>query len=235
MAHSTGLGALLAAAKAHAAAVAVVGTVVVAGGAATLAVTTGALHLSGHQAEATPAGHDGTDGSTARAQACTNHNGDAQRLASVYAPMFGGSATTAQNDICTLFVNSAAGHALGFGEVQKVLDIATTIEAKQGGSTACLTTPLPASGHGKPSDAGKPSFTVPSASEATTMGIVTSIVHDMQAGTPLEQLARNCDVPHRPGDAGSSSGGKSRDSGSSGSAGNAHSSASHSADVPRSR
>lgn len=201
MASATGLSAALAALKAHAAAATIAATMVVGGGAAAVAVTTGAVHIPGtHTTHVDASGTPGASGAAARAQACADHNGDAQRLASVYGPMFAGT-TSAQKDICALFANSAGGHAFGLGQVEQVLDIAAAIE-RAGGSTACLTTPLAPASHGKPSNAGKPSFTAPTSSEAATMGIISTIMSDVKAGTPLARLAKNCDVSPRPGAAG---------------------------------
>lgn len=195
------LASLLTAVKANAAAVAVAGAVVVGGGAAAVAVTTGAVHLPGQRTEATHT-PDATAGAAARLQACAN-NGDASRLADVYAPMFGGSKATATTDICKLFAGTT--HAYGFGEVQQMLDIAATIE-HNGGSAACLSTPLATATPGKPGDAGQPSFTAPSSDESTTMGLIDTIMKDNANGTSLAHLASNCSVPHRPGSAGTGSG-----------------------------
>ncbi len=204
------LGSLLTAVKAHAVAVAVAGVVVVGGGAAAVAATAGAGHLPSHTTD-TPAASathtakaNATAGAAAREQACANHNGDAQRLAAVYSPMFAGDKRSAQDEICTLFAGSD-GHAFGFGEIQQVLDIAATIE-RHGGSTACLTSPLPTATPGRPGDAGKPSFVAPTqAAPGATMALVATIMRDAQT-TPLQQLAGNCNVPHRPGAAGTGAG-----------------------------
>ena len=101
MASGSGLATALAALKGHAVTVAVVGTLVVGGGATAAAVATGTVHVPGLNA---PQDNGGT---TARAAACAN-NGDAQRLATIFAPMFDTKAS-AQDAICTLFVG-ADGH-----------------------------------------------------------------------------------------------------------------------------
>jgi hypothetical protein len=207
MASSTAVTSVLAALKAHAVAVAVAGTVLVGGGAAAAAVTTGAVHLPG-QASSAQSGHtpgaQATNGAAARQAACAQHNGDAQRLASTYAPMFGNSATDAQTEICTLFVGSD-GHAVGYGEAQQMLDIAAAIEANNSNS-ACLTTPLSSSASGKPSGAGKPTAaTVPTATAAATNTLLGTIQADAK-GSSLAHLAANCGATVRPDGAGTSSG-----------------------------
>lgn len=191
------LASLLTAVKANAAAVAVAGAVVVGGGAAAVAVTTGAVHLPAHGTEATHT-PDAT-AAAARLAACSGHNGDAQRLASVYAPMFGGDTKVATNDICSLFVGKD-GHAFGFGEIQQVLDIAASVE-RHGNNSTCLTKPLATPDPGKPTNAGQPSFTAPAAAADGTMALIGTIMTDAKT-TPLEQLARNCNVPHQPDSAG---------------------------------
>src|SRR5262245_48452882 len=100
MASGSGLVTALAALKAHAVAVAVVGTLVGGGGATAAAVATGAVHVPGVNAPQQSQNENG--GTTARAAACAN-NGDAQRLADIFAPMFDGDAAKAQEQICTLF------------------------------------------------------------------------------------------------------------------------------------
>jgi hypothetical protein len=157
----------------------------------------------------------------ARAQACGQHNGDATRLADTYFPMFDGSKTTAQQDICAAFVD-AGGHAFGFGEIQRMLDIIATIE-KNGGSTACVSavsapgnagragTPGSASSPGPEGTPGAPTTTpgsssqspwiVPSASSSMTMGVLTVIQDALDHGTTLEQIVRSCHVPGRPASA----------------------------------
>ncbi len=164
--------------------------------------------------------HPGAD-ATARAQACSQHNGDATRLADTYFPMFDGSKTTAQQDICAAFVD-AGGHAFGFGEMQRVLDIIATIE-KNGGSTACVTavstpghsgsagTPGKTSSPGPQRTPGKPtttpgsgnqsSWTVPSASSSETVGILKQIQDALDKGARLEQLVQSCHVPAQPASA----------------------------------
>jgi hypothetical protein len=199
------LASLLTAVKANAAAVAVAGAVVVGGGAAAAAVATGAVHMPGHGTEATGTHTpDATTGAAARLAACSGHNGDATRLATVYGPMFAGDTKSAKDEICSLFVGSD-GHAYGFGEIQQVLDIAAAIE-RSGDGGACLTKPLATPAPGKPADAGQPSATAPTqTASGTTMALIGTIMTDAKT-TPLEQLARNCNVPHRPLDAGTGGG-----------------------------
>lgn len=226
MATGTGVGAtVLTALKAHLAAVAIGATVVVGGGAAAAAVATGAIHSpaqasSTAHADKTPdaqATH-GAQGETARANACAN-NDDAKHMASVYANMFrpasgsGKSAEqTAQADICAFFAGSD-GHAVGFGEIRQALDIAAAIEMNMASkhsdtatASACLAAD-PATGNsadaGNSATSGQPSFTAPTADEATTLGILKSVFDKMSHGTPLAQLARACGVPAAPGTAGS--------------------------------
>jgi hypothetical protein len=199
MASGSGLATALAALKGHAVAVAVVGTLVVGGGAAAAAVATG--HVPGVNTA-----HD-NGGTTARAAACAN-NGDAQRLAVIFAPMFGGDTAKAQDNICTLFVG-ADGHARGLGEIQQALEITAAIE-QNGGDEACLAsdssrgTPTP---HGTPTTkgkpptagtpaAGQPTFTAPSATTSVTMGIVAKVFDAAQQGTPLGKLAQQCGATH---------------------------------------
>ncbi len=222
MASSSALATVLGALKGHAVAVAVASTVLVGGGAAA-AVATGTIHLPGQASasaqDAATATHthtpgaDATSGAAARQAACSQHNGDAQRLASVYGPLFKGDATSAQDEICTLFVGSD-GHAVGFGEVQQMLDIAAAIETNKG-TGACLTTPLaasPAATPGKPADTGKPanvgqpSATIPTqAAPGTTMKLLLQIQQDAKT-SPLAQLAANCGASLRPADAGTGTG-----------------------------
>lgn len=223
MASSSTLATVLGALKAHAVAVAVASTVLVGGGTAVAVVATGTVQLPGqqpttgrtaHPTEA--AGAHATSGSAARQAACTQNNGDALRLASVYGPLFAGDVdsagkpVSAQDEICTLFVGSD-GHAVGFGEVQQILDIVAAIQA-QGGSSACLTTPLAAStpgkpsDTGKPSDAGKPSATISAqATPGTTMALVQQIEQDAKTSS-LPRLAVNCGATLRPAPAGTSNG-----------------------------
>jgi hypothetical protein len=205
MAGGTGLATALAALKGHAAAVAVVGTLVVGGSAAAVAVTTGAVHLPG---SSTTQGSHGKSTETATnntAAACAN-NGDAQRLADLFAPMFD-SADSAKQSICTLFVGSD-GHTVGFGEVQQALEITAAIEVN-GGATDCLTSPA-AHGQGTPTTHGKPAgtptpqggssgFSVPTSTTATTMSIVKQIFAAEQHGTPLALLAQACGASHAGG------------------------------------
>jgi hypothetical protein len=196
MASGSGLATALAALKGHAVAVAVIGTLVVGGGATVAAVATGTVHVPGVNA---PQQDNG--GTTARATACAS-NGDAQRLAAIFAPMFGGDKTVAQDDICTLFVGTD-GHARGFGEIQQALEITAAIE-RNGGHAACLTETAT---HGTPTTKGKPetagtpaagqsSFTAPSSSAANTMTIVTKVLDAAQHGTPLAELAKQCGASH---------------------------------------
>jgi hypothetical protein len=162
---------------------------------------------------------------TARALACSQHNGDATRLADTYFPMFDGSRTTAQRDICAAFVD-AGGHAFGFGEIQRMLDIIATIE-KHGGLTACVSavsapghsgsagTPGNTSSPGPERTPGKPTstpgsssqstWTVPSASSSMTMGVLKQIQAALDQGATMQQLVRSCDVPARPASASSAS------------------------------
>jgi hypothetical protein len=206
MASGSGLATALAALKGHAVAAAVVGTLVVGGGAAAVvAVTTGAVHLPG---AATTQGQDNGKATEApdkatphTAAACAN-SGDAARLAAIFAPMFGNSASAAKTEICTLFVGSN-GHAFGFGEVQQVLEITAAIEAN-GGKTACLSG---SASHGQGSgNSGQPSFTAPTSDAGTTDGIIADVLKAVQDGTPLAQLAMDCDAPHVTGNPGSGDG-----------------------------
>jgi hypothetical protein len=224
MATGSGVGAaVLTALKAHLAAVAIGATVVVGGGAAAAAVATGAIHppaqASTTHSDKTPgtqATHVATQGETARANACAN-NGDAKRLASVYATMFqsGSSGTSAEqtalHDICVIFAGTD-GHAVGFGEIRQALDIAAAIEtrtATDASASNCLTAgrtdgkPEGTPGASQSASAGQPSFTAPTADEATTTGLIKSIFDKVSHGTPLEQLASACDVPAVPGTTGS--------------------------------
>jgi hypothetical protein len=204
MASGSGLATALAALKGHAVAVAVVGTLLVGGGAAAAAaVATG--HVPGGATQQHSQNENG--GTTARAAACAN-NGDAQRLASIFAPMFGGDKGKAQEQICTLFVGSD-GHARGFGEIQQALEITAAIE-HNGGDEACLTdgaTHGTPTAHGTPTTKGKPptagtpaagqtSFTAPSSTTDATMAIVTKVLDAVDHGTPLAQLAQQCGATH---------------------------------------
>jgi hypothetical protein len=207
MASGSGLATALAALKGHAVAVAVVGTLVVGGGATAAAVATGTVHVPGvntHQQE--------NGGTTARAAACVN-NGDAQRLAGIFAPMFDGDKAIAQENICTLFVG-ANGHARGFGEIQQALEITAAIE--HSGDDACLTggtthgTPTTHSTpttKGKPPTAGTPAagqqtFTAPSATTSDTMAIVNKVLDTTEQGTPLGKLAQQCGATYVTGSGG---------------------------------
>jgi hypothetical protein len=201
MASGSGLATALAAVKGHAVAAAVISTLVVGGGAATVAVATGTVHVPGVHTHDT-----GSDNQTTqRAQACTT-NGDAARLAAIYAPMFGGSTTATQQAICKLFAGSG-GHAYGLGEMQLILE--TTAAIERNGNASCLTA---SSAHGKPTETGKPatpgnsgnsghagtpaagqpSATIPSATAAHTTGITDQVTAAAQSGTPLAQLAHDC-------------------------------------------
>jgi hypothetical protein len=195
MASGGGLATALAALKGHAVAVAVVGTLVVGGGATAAAVATGAVHVPGVNTS------QDNGGTTARAQACAT-NGDAHRLADIFAPMFGGDKAVAQDNICTLFVG-ADGHAVGFGEIQQALEITAAIEQNKG-DDACLSgdathgTPTT---KGKPETAGtpatgQPSFTAPTSSAGATMTIVHKVLDTAAQGTPLGKLAEQCGATH---------------------------------------
>jgi hypothetical protein len=208
MASGSGLATALAALKGHAVAAAVVGTLVVGGSAAAaVAVTTGVVQLPGaatlhgQNGNATEAPNSATPHTAA---ACAN-SGDAARLAAIFAPMFGGGAagtSAAQTEICTLFVGSD-GHAFGFGEIQQVLEITAAIEAN-GGKTACLTG---SAAHGQGSgNSGQPSFTAPSSGADATMTIIGDVRKAVQQGTPLAQLARDCDAAHVTGNPGGGQG-----------------------------
>jgi len=196
MASGSGLATALAALKGHAVAVAVIGTLVVGGGAAAAAVATGTVHVPGVNS---PQQDNG--GTTARTAACVT-NGDAQRVAAIFAPMFGGDKTVAQDDICTLFVG-ANGHARGFGEIQQALEITAAIE-HNGDNDACLsstTTHGTPTSKGKPPTAGapaagQPTFTAPSSSASNTMAIVTKVFAAAEQGTPLAELANQCGATH---------------------------------------
>jgi len=207
MASGSGLATALAAIKAHGAAAAVVGTLVVGGGAAAVGVATGAVRVPGITT------HTQDGGTTVRAAACAN-NGDAQRLAGIFSPMFDGDKAKAQQSICTLFVGTD-GHARGFGEIQQALEIAAAIEAN-GGSTACLSGSAAGAQHGTPAAkgtpeakgtpaGGQPSFTAPSSTADATMGLVKQVLDKADHGTPLAQLAKDCGATHvtgNPGDGG---------------------------------
>jgi hypothetical protein len=204
MASGSGLATALAALKGHAVAVAVVGTLVVGGGATAAAVATGTVHVPGVNAPQQSQNENG--GTTARAAACAN-NGDAQRLAGIFAPMFDGKTANAQEQICTLFVGSD-GHARGFGEIQQALEITAAIE--HNGDDACLTggaTHGTPTAHGTPTTkgkpptagtpaAGQPTFTAPPASSSATMAIITKVLDAADHGTPLAELAKLCGASH---------------------------------------
>jgi hypothetical protein len=198
MASGSGLATALAALKGHAVAVAVVGTLVVGGGATAAAVATGAVQVPGVTTQQHTDNENG--GTTARAAACAT-NGDAQRLAAIFAPMFD-SKTSAQDSICTLFVGTD-GHARGFGEIQQALEITAAIE-RNGGDAACLTGTV---SHGTPTTkgkpptagtpaAGQPTFTAPAATTSATMKIVTKVLDAAGHGTPLAKLAEQCGASH---------------------------------------
>lgn len=199
MASGSGLATALAAVKAHAVAVTVIGALVVGGGGAAAAVATGMVHVPGISGQQTGSGNQ----TAQRAQACAN-NGDASRLAAIYAPMFGGSTTDAQAEICKLFSGSG-GHTYGLGEVQLILETTAAIE-RSGGSSTCLTT---APTHGQPTETGKPAnpgnsgsagtpaagqpnASIPSANATDTETIIGKVIAADGHGTPLAQLARNC-------------------------------------------
>ena len=213
MASGSTLSTLLAGLKAHAGAAAVAGAVVVGGGAAAAAAATGHLHLGNESSD------KGAPSAATQVANCASHNGDAENLAATYKSMFGGNATTATKDICTIFVHNDGRH-YGIGEVRQILDIAATIENK--GSSACLSatsasgnsdsgdhgkptaTPGKSGGdHGRPtatpgnsnSDHGQPSLTIPSASAADTMANVHSILSHVDQGMSLAKLAQNCGAP----------------------------------------
>ncbi len=217
MASGSGLATALAAIKAHAAAAAVIGTLVVGGGAATVAVTTGAVQVPGMSTHSThQQGSDqGSDAeATPRAQACAT-NGDAARLAAIYAPMFGGSKSAAQDSICTLFAGSGGHRTFGLGEVQLILETTAAIERK-GNATACLSasdahgqsteTGKPAnpgnSGSAGTPAAGQPSAPIPSSSATNTSKIIGEVIAAEEHGTPLAQLAKNCDATQTTGNPG---------------------------------
>ncbi len=212
MASGSTLSTLLAGLKAHAGAAAVAGAVVVGGGAAAAAAT-GHLHLGNDTSD------KGAPSAATQVASCASHNGDAENLAATYKSMFGGDATTATKDICTIFVGTGGRH-YGFGEVRKILDIAAAIENK--GSSACLSatsasgssdsgdhgkptaTPGKSGGdHGRPTatpgnssgDHGQPSLKIPSASAADTMANVQSILSHVDQGVSLAKLAQSCGAP----------------------------------------
>ncbi len=212
MASSSALATVLGAIKGHAVSVAVASTVLVGGGAAAAAVATGAVQLPGqastHATSTKTPGAGATNGAAARQAACTQHNGDAQRLASVYGSLFKGDKSSAQDEICSLCVGSD-GHAVGLGEVQQMLDIAAAIEASNGSGT-CLTKPVATATPGKPSDPGKPSASMPTqAAPGTTMALLQQI-EAAATSSPLAQLAVNCGASLQPADAGSGSEGGSQ-------------------------
>lgn len=188
MASGTGLAALLSTIKANAVAVAVAGTVVVGGGAAAVAVTTGAVHLP-NQASAThtPDSTDTADSAAARQAACTTHNGDATRLAQDYAPkLFGSDNAAAQKEICTLFVGTN-GRAFGFGEVRQMLDIAAAVETSAKSNTSNKSCTL--------------QFTAPTTTDAQAQStaadaLLTQIMTTVAGGTPLQQIGENCGLTH---------------------------------------
>jgi hypothetical protein len=208
---STTLSTLLAGLKAHAGAAAVAGAVVVAGGAAAAAAATG--HLGNNSSV------NNAPGAATQVANCAGHNGDAANLAVTYKSMFGGDASTATKDICTIFVGTSGRH-YGFGEVRQILNIAAAIENK--GSSACLSassapgdsgtsgdhskptaTPGKSGGdHGRPTatpgssgDHGQPSLKIPSASAADAMANVQSILSYVNQGVTLAKLAQSCGAP----------------------------------------
>jgi hypothetical protein len=212
MAAGSGLATALAAVKAHAMAATIIGAVIVGGGAATAAVVTGAVQVPGISAHDTGSNTGSNTGSTSaatsRAQACAD-NGDATRLASLYAPMFGGSASAARQEICTLFATGSGGHAFGLGEVQLILETTAAIERN---GTGCLPPTATATGstaHGQPTQTGKPadpghsgsagtpaaghpSAAILTASTSETLTDIGLILKADADGTPLAQLAHDC-------------------------------------------
>jgi hypothetical protein len=181
---TTTVGTLLATLKAHAAAVALASTVVVGGGAAALAAT-GHLDLPGNG----KSDNNGAPSAATQAAQCAGHNGDAENLAATYKSMFGGSATTATKDICTIFVGTSGRH-YGFGEVRQILNIAAAIENK-GGADACLSAmsePGNSGNAGTPPATGKPTGTPGSSSGDHGRPTVTpgseSGDHAKPTGTP---------------------------------------------------
>jgi malic enzyme len=188
MASGTGLAALLSAVKANAVAVAVAGTVVVGGGAAALAVTTGAVQLPGQASATHTPDTDGTsDSAAARQNACMTQNGEASTLAQDYAAkLFGKDQAAAQKEICTLFVGTD-GRAFGFGEVRQMLDLAVAVETSTKSNTtnkACTLT-----------------FTAPTTTDAAAQvtavdALLNKIMQAVASGTPVEQLNHDCGVTH---------------------------------------
>jgi len=118
------------------------------------------------------------------------------------APMFGGDKAAAQTNICVLFVGTD-GHAVGLGAIQQALEITAAIETN-GGSTACLSGSS-TSDHGS-QNGGQPSFTAPTSSTATTMGLVKQVFAAVQHGTALGKLAQDCGATPVTGSPGSGSG-----------------------------
>lgn len=199
MASGTGLAALLSAVKANAVAVAVAGTVVVGGGAAAMAVTTGVVHLPSQASTTHTPDADGTpDSATARQDACMTQNGDASRLAQDYAAkLFGKDQTAAQKEICTLFVGTD-GRAFGFGEVRQMLDLAVAVETSTASKTTSKTCTVTYTA---------PTTTDAKAQVAAVDALLKQIMQAVANGTPVEQLSRDCGVTHGDGSNGSNGNG----------------------------
>src|SRR5260370_695640 len=82
-------------------------------------------------------------------------------------------------------------------------DAAAAIEVN-GGKPACLSG---SASHGQGSgNSGQPSFTAPSSGAAATMTIVGEVRKAVQDGTPLAQLAMDCDAAHVTGNPGGGQG-----------------------------
>jgi hypothetical protein len=220
------LATALAAIKAHALAATVIGAVVVGGGAATAAVATGTVQVPGIAHTTGSDTGSSNDNATPRATACAT-NGDASRLAAIYAPMFS-SQTDAQTTICALFAGTFKGAngkvvgPFGMGQVQLILETTAAIESQK--SADCLTS---ATAHGRPTQTGKPadpghsgsagtpaagqgnpsSGAVPATSNTTTTDTdIGEVIAGDGHGTPLAQLAQRCGAVTATGnpDAGSS-------------------------------
>jgi hypothetical protein len=210
MASGSGLATALAAVKAHAVAATIIGAVIVGGGAATAAVATGTVQVPGisHNTGSDTGSNNDTTG---RTTACAN-NGDASRLAAIYAPMFSSKAD-AQTAICDLFAGTfrdASGHTYGpygLGQVQLILETTAAVESN---GNACLTA---STAHGQPTVTGKPadpghsgSAGTPAAGQSnqsnsavpstkntsTTEGFMGDVIAADAHGTPLAQLAHDC-------------------------------------------
>jgi hypothetical protein len=206
------LATALAAIKAHAVAASVIGALVVGGGAATAAVATGTVQVPGISSHSTGSNTGSSNDATPRATACAT-NGDASRLAAIYAPMFS-SKTDAQTTICDLFagtfkgVNGKAEGPYGLGQVQLILETTAAIESQK--SADCLKS---STAHGQPTQTGKPAdpghsgstgtpaagqgnqsnSTVPSAGDTTTTdNYISDVVAADPHGASLAQLAHQC-------------------------------------------